>query len=186
MKKSYIGVTALAAVLLGIVLAVGISQYGHKYSISDSAADIEQAIASRSGMEIEIRERVVTDDKLHFVFTVGQTVGSGELKRGWNRRYKLEYYGHGTNGIRERIVETSGGQYLMLAGRNDERIGRIHAIIDDAAYDVAIPDAPYYLVMTPVRSTNREFTTAMLVYDREGRELRRINLPADAASPPTR
>lgn len=184
MKKPYISVVALAAVILGIVLIVEMSNYLNKYSINDNAADIEKDIESRSGMDIVIRDRVVTDNKLHFVFTAGQTVGSGELTRGWNRKYKFEFFGHGTNGIRQRIVETDKGQYLMLAGRNDEYIGSIRAFIEGEAYDVTIPDEPYYLVMTPVKRTQLEFTSGMIVYDREGRELRRMNLPAGSTSPP--
>lgn len=184
MKKSFISVAALAAVILGIVFVVDTSNYLSKYSIRDYAADIEKDIENRLGMDIVIRDRVVTDNKLHFVFTVGQTVGSGELTRGWNRKYKFEYFGHGTNGIRERIVETDKGQYLMLAGRNDENIGSIRAFIEGETYDAAIPDGPYYLVMTPVKRTRLEFTSGMIVYDREGRELRRMNLPADETSSP--
>jgi len=186
MKKTTFGMTGLIAVILGIFLVVEISHYLNKYSNSGSAADIEREIERRSGMEIEIRDLMVTDDKLHFVFTAGQMVGSGEFERGWNRKFKFESFGHGTNGMRQRIVETDKGQYLMLAGRNDEHIGRIRAFVDDEAYDVDIPDAPYYLVMTPVQGTDRKFATGMLVYDREGTELARISVPAGASSPPVR
>jgi hypothetical protein len=176
MKKTlYIFIGAL--IFLGIVL-VYTSIYLEKYSINATEADIEKAIEERFDMDIVVRAYVATNDKLHFVFTIGdRNVGSGELVRGWNKKYKVEFYGHGTNWIRQRIVETNEGQYLKPAGRNNKNIGSIKAFVGDEVYDVAIPDGDYYIVMTPVRDTELEFTSGMIVYDREGKELERINLP---------
>jgi len=46
-------------------------------------------------------------------------------------------------------------------------------------YDVSIPVGDYYIVMTPVKQTKKEFTSGMIVYDRAGEEIDRINLPKD-------
>lgn len=175
--------TIYVAFIFGLVVCIGIgiyyfSNYSNKYFINNSNKDIEEAIEERIKTDISIRASTVTDDKLHFIFTIGETVGSGELSRGWNNKYKLEFFGHGTNWIRERIVKTKSGQYLKLAGRNDENIGSIKAFIDEEEYYIKIPEDKYYIVMTPVKETDREFTSAMIVYDREGKEIERINIPS--------
>ena len=176
MKRSHFIVVVV--VVVAIAAAVGIRYFTDRYSIDGSPAEIEAAIERSYGKQIDVRNRVVTGNKLHFIFTDGQTVGSGELTRGWNRKYKLEYFGYGTNQIRERIVETNNGQYLMLAGRNDSDIGSIRAFIEGDEYEAAIPEDPYYIVMTPVQRTKLAFTSAMIVYDRTGKEIQRINLAA--------
>lgn len=48
MKKLFISVAALAAVILGIVFVVATSNYLTKYSIRDYAADIEKDIETPS------------------------------------------------------------------------------------------------------------------------------------------
>lgn len=165
-------------IVIGLLVCFGIislyvNNYNKEYFINDSNRDIETVLEERMGTDITVRTSTVTDDKIHFIFTIGETVGSGELSQGWNNKYKLEYFGHGTNWIRERIVETKSGQFLKLAGRNDENIGSIRAFIDHEVYNVNIPDKEYYVVMIPVKETEREFTSAMIVYDREGKEIER-------------
>lgn len=61
----------------------------HEYSISDDPADIERAIATRLTSDGHIRMVQITDNKLHFLFTEGDTVGDGELIKGFNGKYKI-------------------------------------------------------------------------------------------------
>lgn len=168
-------------IILVAILYFYIDNYYKSYSISEKYKDIEMALEESSDLDVEIKEHVITDNKLHFVFTTSAgTVGSGELVRGWNNKYKVVFFGYGTNWIRERIVETDQGQYLKLAGKNtNNTIGRIRAFIDDGVYDIAIPDEEYYIVMTSVQATVREFTSGMIIYDPLGNETERINLPVE-------
>lgn len=169
-------------IILVLMLTIGYvvtNKYIEQYSISPTKSDIERFIEDRSNMEVVVRDFVITNNKLHFIFTIGESgnVGSGELKRGLNNKYKFEFYGHGTNVIRQRIIETNKGQYLKLAGRNQQDIGHIQAYIEDEVYEVEIPNGEYYLIMTPVHKTKQEFVTGMIVYNRSGEEIYRISVP---------
>ncbi len=178
MRKTLYGVGGFIIILCMVYFYI--DNYDKIYSIRALHNDIEQALEETSDLDVVIKEHAITDNKLHFVFTTtGGTVGSGELVRGWNNKYKVVFFGYGTNGIRERIVETDKGQYLKLAGKNSNNIGRIRAFIEDEVYDITIPDNEYYIVMTSVRATDREFTTAKIIYDRFGNEMDRINLPVE-------
>ncbi len=154
-------------------------KYQNEYNINNSNNEIKVALEKKLGTDVTVRASRVTDNKLHFVYTFDDSVGSGELLRGWNQKYKFEFYGYGTNWIRERIIETKNGQYLMLAGRNDKNIGLIQAYIQDDEYDVLIPDEDFYLVMTKLKNTKQEFTSGMIIYDRNRNEIERINLPRE-------
>ena len=96
-----------------------------------------------------------------------------------NTRLKFESVGHETNLIRERIIKTNKGQYLKLAGRNIENIGKVKAYIDDEIYEIDVPDGEYFLVLEPVKETELEFTKAKIIFDRKGNEIYRINLPEE-------
>lgn len=73
-------------------------------------------------------------------------------------------------------IETNKGQYLKLSGRNDRNIGKIIAFIDEKKVEVNIPEEDYYLVLTPIESTEKAFATGMIVLDRNSREIERIHV----------
>jgi len=171
MKKTVFG---LIAVLLIGYLAY--SDYTSKYYIEGTTAGIDTAVGAMLGAEINTQEITIVDNKLYFVFTMGSFVGSGELKRGFNQKYSFKFAGHGTNDIRERIVETNKGQYLLTSGQNEQNIGKIKGFIDGDQYEVNIPEGEYYLVLTPVKRTDENFVTGMIVYDRHHKEIYRRNV----------
>jgi hypothetical protein len=152
MKKLIIGIAIVA-----IIAIVSVVQYYQSYHIQDSPEAIEKEIEHRLRADIEIRSIQTMNNKLVFAFTMGTTLGSGELIKGFNGRYKYYYAGYGTNEIRERIIETQNGQFLMLTGRNNLSIKHITAFIEDESYDVIIPEGEYYLTLTPVKETLIEY-----------------------------
>jgi hypothetical protein len=162
-------------VWLGLVLGVGLILYGitywNSYALDDNVPDIEQVLEDRSGTEVTVKGLSATDDKAFFIFTMSGQIGSGELSRGWNGKYKLEYYGYGTDRVRSRVVETGKGFYLMLAGRNEGKIGSIRAAIDHEEYEVELPSDEYYLVLTPVKKTDKRFAESIAVYQRDGTKI---------------
>ncbi|MNP43724.1 hypothetical protein D3C76_1375600 [compost metagenome] len=168
-------------IIIGLSIAGSLFYYDYssKYSIDNNIPEIEEEIEKRLESEIEIKKTLLTNNKLHFVFDMSGVMGSGEFRKGWNNKYKFEFVGHGTNSIRERIIETNKGQYLKIAGRNTENIGEIKAYIDDEIYDIEIPDGEYFLVLEPVKKTEIEFTNAKIIFDREGNEIYRLNLPEE-------
>lgn len=171
-KKLILSVTVLVSIVL--VYAV---QYYNSYNIKNSLGTVERETEYRLNSDIEMQIMKVVDNKLVFTFTVGDQLGSGELIKGFNNRYKYNYAGHGTNEIRERIIETKNGQFLMLTGRNSQSIKHIRAHIEDEAYDVIIPEGEFYLTVTPIKETKLEFTSGMILYNKENQEIDRIKLP---------
>ncbi|MFD3273809.1 hypothetical protein ACE3MS_27275 [Paenibacillus dendritiformis] len=65
---------------------------------------------------------------------------------------------------------------MKLSGRNDRNIGKIIAFIDEKKVEVNIPEEDYYLVLTPIESTEKAFATGMIVLDRNNREIERIHV----------
>ncbi|MCQ6562999.1 hypothetical protein [Paenibacillus mendelii] len=167
----------MVVVFLLLVTFFVYRNYSQKYAIEGTLAGIDSAVGESLKAEIKTHEIQVVDNKLFFVFTMGSTVGSGELKRGLNNKYAFESAGYGTNDIRERIVETSEGQYLFTAGRNDQNIGKIKAYIEDGQYELNIPQGEYYVALVPVQATDLNFVSGLIVIDREGNEIYRRNVP---------
>lgn len=162
----------IAGVVIGcVILLLYAYQYVHTYDIPNEREAIESEVEARLGMDIELRDLKTVHDKLVFTFTTGSTLGSGELVKGRNNKYRYLYAGYGTNGVRERVIETNNGQFLMLTGRNSMSIQKISASIDEDLYDVEIPEGEYYLTLTPVKETGREFTSGMVLYDRDKNEI---------------
>jgi len=175
MRKKTIIVVVLFLILF--VALIWYRQEVRRYVIENHAEAVEFAIEDVLNSDIDIHKMTELDNKIFFLFAFQNgTIGSGELSRGLNGKYKLEYVGHGTGWIRERVVETNKGTYLMLAGRNMKGIGVIEAWIEDEKYSIEIPEGEYYLVLTPVRETSLEFTSGMIFYDRNGNEIERIKL----------
>lgn len=168
-------------IIVGLIIVGSIFylDFSSKYSIDNNIFEIEEEIEKRLEADIEIKKSQLTNNKFHFVFDMNGVLGSGELRRGWNNKYKFESVGHGTNSISERIIKTNKGQYLKLAGRNIENIGKVKAYIDDEIYEIDVPDGEYFLVLEPVKETELEFTEAKIIFDRKGNEIYRINLPEE-------
>lgn len=172
MKKLLIAVAVLVFITLIFVI-----QDFKTYNIKDSLEAVEREIEHRLSTDIHIRNMSTVGNKRLFTYTMGDTFGSGELIRGYNNRYKFNYVGHGTSKIRERIIKTGKGQFLMLAGRNRLNIQHIIAHIEDEVYDVNIPEGEYYLVLTPVQPTKMKFTSGMILYNKENQVIERMKLP---------
>jgi len=169
--------TILITIGLIICSFIFFINFSSEYSINNNPSEIKEEIEKRLKADIDIKVIRVTNNKLHFVFDMNGSLGTGELRRGWTNKYKFESVGYGTNKLRERIIETNHGQYLKLAGINNDNIGKIKAYIDNEIYDIDIPMGEYFLVLEPIKETKLEFPTAKIIINREGEELYRINLP---------
>lgn len=157
---------------IGLLLAAGLViyliTYLNTYSMSAIPEEIAEVLEHKTQASVTVKQTSVADDKVCFVFTLSQSVGTGSLTRGWNGKYKLDYFGYGTNEVRDRVVHTNKGSYLMLAGRNQRQIASIKAVLDGAEYEVKLPEEEFYLLLTPVGKTDRSFAEQLTLTDRSG------------------
>lgn len=166
----------MAALLLVLLLVFWYRHETKRYVIEADEASIVSAIARVIEAELTMHTMMEQDDHLLFVFTSENgAVGTGQLSRGMNGKYKFVNAGYGSNVIRERIIRTNRGHYLMFAGKNVLNIRRIEADVDEQQYGMEIPDGEYFLVLTPIHKTTSDLASAWTAYDRDGKEIERTN-----------
>lgn len=143
-----------------------------KYTIEDSLPSIEAVMEDRLEQPIDIREQVKSGDRWFVLFETDKTLGMGEFVQGKNGKYAVEVIGHGSKPVRQSIIETSEGLYLLVAGKNEQQVARIDAKIEHLNYDIKLdPEAPYFLTLTPINGTQRAEATSLSFYDQNGKEL---------------
>lgn len=158
-----------------IIAGIGIFLYAttpEKYTINDSMTDIEAVMEERLETPIEIREHVKSGDRMFVLFETDKTLGMGEFSQGKNGKYAVEVIGHGSKPIRQSIIETNEGLYLMVAGKNENKLARIDAKIEHLNYDISIDaNKPYFLTLTPINGTQRAEATSLSFYDEKGKAI---------------
>lgn len=102
------------------------------------------------------------------LFTLNSQLGDAELKKGLNKRYKVEFVGYGTNIFQNQVTPTNKGQYLWVMGKNyNGEIKRIVLRLDGKDFNFDIPGNKEYFIeyekVLPI--TESKFPSETRVYD---------------------
>lgn len=174
MKSIKIMIMILVLIVAGFLLYY--MNYQNDYSVNNTESDLQVTINNRLNTEVVLELTENTDNKLHVLFRVGNSVGVAELKKGWNSRYKLLFASLGTDAIEIRKVDTSKGSYLFMAGRNDVGIKKIVTTVYGENNVIEMPDTEYFLVKEPIKEFSHKHPPYIILVDEYGKEIRKINL----------
>jgi len=148
---------------------------------SELAAHLETDIGSRLQKRIDIQKNIDIDNKKIVLFTLKESnnlrIGTAEYSMTKSKKLSYEYAGYGTADIRERVIHTDKGTYFMLAGYSLDKIETVIIYIDGKEYRIRPNQAEgFYLEIVPIEETKANFSSKMVGFNSEGKEMFRINM----------
>ena len=140
-----------------IIFSVGFGYYSKKYSIKNDIQVIKNQLIqfinrpTATINDIDIKQELNIDNKKYVFFVINNELGDAELTKGINNKYKIESTSYGSGSLRDEIVKTNKGKYLILKGKNlDNKISYVKVLLNNKEYKITIPQKEYYMVYCSV------------------------------------
>jgi hypothetical protein len=147
MKKS---LSILSCLL--IISCTLLINYNRTYSISQSNKELEDSLVNWINRpatvtdSIDIKQSINIDNKKYVLFKINDSLGSAELTRGLNKKYKIDSTEYGTNIFEYRVQKTNKAKYFIINGKNyDMNINYIKVKLDNTEYKVDISKQEYFI-----------------------------------------
>ena len=115
-----------------------------------SGSKIEPYLEQHLGVHgVKIVKTIDIDNKkivlYEFSTDYKKLLGDAELTRGITNKYKFNRTGYNQSIVRNRILETSRGKYLLVIGENREgKLGFIQAAVRETIFTGNIPSEEYF------------------------------------------
>lgn len=152
--------------------------YFNQYSIKDEESAIYNELATwhnrgtDAEMDIHILKIVQLDDTNSYIVlyeTTDKNIGHAQLIKGWNRKYKIQKSGWGTNTVTYQDIKTNDGVYGILIGKNpDLKIDHFMAKSNDGEFSFTsrIPKEENFAVYEKLpRDLKDTFLPDITLYD---------------------
>lgn len=147
-------------VSLLLVLVCAVIAYHHSYPIKQlHTVTLPQQIRDayqngHAAPAIQVYDRVELGDKVYFLISMGEELGSVTVEKGLTGRYRFTHLGYGDGAFRNGIVEHDGRKYLLYGGRDvTAQISKISVEIHGEVYQLELSKAAdHFLLCTEVKS----------------------------------
>ena len=153
--KKILSLILLVFVVLSIYFMVA-----NKFTIVDDEKQIKQGIESFANrgketfVDIDIKKIINLRDRKFVLFMLENQIGSANLIKGFNGKYKVEDIGYGTNNLRKYIYEIDKKKYVVIFYKNiDLRVKEIEFIIQDKKYETKANEDIFSIVYLPIDTT---------------------------------
>ena len=153
MKKLY---SKLA--VIGVILMLIFISYSGTYKIADDKIEIEKNILefiNRRAIQydyVDVKQNVNIDNKKYVLYTTTDRIGFAELVKGPNKKYKIVYTEHSNNFLNDKVIETNGGKYIMLIGKNpNKEIEYSEVTLEFNEYKIEIPSEEYFIASSKIK-----------------------------------
>lgn len=144
-----------------VIFCIGFGYYSKTYPIKNDMQVIKDRIIKFINRptpyinDIDIKQELNLDNKKYIFFLINDQfndqLGGAELTKGINNKYKIESTEWASGSLRDEIVKTNKGKYLILKGKNlDNRISYVKISLDNKEYTINIPQKEYYMVYCSV------------------------------------
>lgn len=180
MKNKYKFAISIVLLIVMVFVSYRFIRPYYVYTIENKEQALQEAISDMIDASVEINRKTEIDNKLIVLFTVGSECGESELIKGPNNKYKINFSGHGTNKVRYGITSTNKGQYVKFLGTNEDNISKIIAFMDGERYELSVPEGDDFNSIVPLKkSTNSSFPDGSVWFDKDNKEIIRIDIPND-------
>lgn len=136
---------------------IGLIFYSTTYTIPNSTKQIKSSIIQFINRDmvladdIDIKQELNIDNKKYVLFVVSNNLGTAELIKGFNNKYKIYSTECSERFFYDEIYKTNKGKYLILKGKNyNNKIAYITASLDGNKYKINIPKQEYFMVYCKV------------------------------------
>jgi hypothetical protein len=168
----------ICTILLLIFISNNYIKPHYKYTVNNNEKALSEHLIKKLNKPVNILKVQEIENKLIVLFSVGSDIGESELTKGPNNKYLFDTAINSPNRIIYSIVDTNEGQFLSVAGMNDANISKIEFIIDEKfTINVSIPEEEYFITSTRLpQSTTSKFPTSSKWYDKNNKEISKINI----------
>ncbi|WP_304942678.1 hypothetical protein [Vallitalea guaymasensis] len=150
-------------ILILVTIGIAFFWYNGTYKINEDEIDknVTQFVNRKNdndSLKINIEESVDIGYRRIVCFTTDNgLLGEAFLKKGINKRFKIEWTGYGNNIYRHKVIKIGNKKYFTVIGRNyDLQIAKIIGNFKDKTYELEVPQQEYFIIYCEVENNFSE------------------------------